>query len=387
VNFSFYLPTKIFFGYGSLDFLVEESRILGMQRTLIVTDQVMVKTGIVEKVLDRLKKSVSNIEIFDRVEAEPKLEIADAAANAARNNNFDSVIGVGGGSAMDIAKLASAFATNDGPAEKYVGNNLFHERPILSIMLPTTAGTGAELTITSMVTVNGHKRWINSSLLLPTIAIVDPELTITMPKNVTASTGLDALSHNTEAYLSTDANALTDAAALEGIRLISENLERVYFDGENRDAREAMSLGALLGGVALHARMVYGHSVGYTLATRFNLPHGISCGVPLPYVIAAYSRTCGPKMKKLADAFGISEVIREKPEKLGLAIAGKVRKILVSLGVQTNLKDLGVKEDDLPMLAKECLDLYGRSTSPLAFDLEKMIKFYNSMWNGEFSVL
>jgi alcohol dehydrogenase class IV len=385
VNFSFYLPTKIFFGYGSLDSLIEESKNVVMNRTLIVTDQVMVKTGIVEKVLKRMT-GVSKIGIFDQVEAEPKLEVADAVAAKVRSDKFDSVIGVGGGSSMDMAKLASAFATNPGPAIRYVGNNLFESKPIQSIMIPTTAGTGAELTVTSMVTVSGHKQWVNSPLLLPTLAIVDPELTMTMPKSVTAATGLDALSHNTEAYLSTNANALTDAAALEGVRLISHNIERVYENGTDRKAREAMSLGALMGGIALHARMVYGHSVGYTIATRFNLPHGISCAIPLPYIIAAYSRSCASKMERLAEAYGKDARTPQKSDLLGLVIANRVREILVNLDVPTKLGDIGVQGSDLPNLAKECLELYSRSTSPLVFDLEKMMKLYHLMWKGEFSV-
>jgi alcohol dehydrogenase len=386
VNFSFYLPTKIFFGFSAVNLLAEETKILGIKRPLIVTDHVMVKTGIVDKVASKLD-SIDNPEIFDEVEAEPKLEVADAVASKVRSGSFDGVIGVGGGSSMDMAKIASAFATNPGPANSYVGNNLFGSKPLPSIMVPTTAGTGAELTITSMVTVSGHKQWINSPLLLPSAAIVDPELTMTMPNSVTAATGLDALSHNTEAYLSSNANVLTDSAALEGVKLVSSNLEKAFSNGDDRNAREAMSLGALLGGIALQARMVYGHSIGYTIATRFNLPHGISCGIPLPYVIAAYSETCAPKMQKLAEAYGVSDNKTKEPVELGLVIGERVRNILMNLGVQTNFKDLGVRESDLSTLAKECLELYPRTTSPLVFDLGMMNRFYESMWNGTLSVL
>ncbi|MDG7010861.1 MAG: iron-containing alcohol dehydrogenase [Nitrososphaerota archaeon] len=381
MTFSFYLPTKVVFGFGSLDALSAETKALSANRPLIVTDRVMIKTGIVEKVTAKLGDV--RTEVFDGVEAEPKLEVAEAVADRVRRGSFDAVVGVGGGSSMDMAKVAAAFATNPGPVRQFVGSNLFSRRPLPSIMVPTTAGTGAELTVTSMVTVEGHKQWINSPLLLPSVAVVDPELTITMPKGVTAATGLDALSHNTEAYLSGEANVITDAAALEGTKLVSRNLVKAYTDGNDRKAREAMSLGALLGGIALHARMVYGHSIGYTIATRFNLPHGVSCGIPLPYIIAGYAEAVAPKMQKLAEAYGV-DAGSKRPKELGEAIAQKVKGILAELGVPKSLKELGVKEADLPNLASECLNMYGRGNSPVVFDAGKMNQFYNQMWRGAF---
>jgi alcohol dehydrogenase class IV len=232
-----------------------------------------------------------------------------------------------------------------------------------------------------MVTVEGHKQWINSPLLLPSAALVDPELTLTMPRPVTAATGMDALCHNAEAYLSALANPITDSAAIEGVKLIVANLERAYDDGSDRRAREAMSLGALLGGIALQARMVYGHSVGYTIATRFRLPHGVSCGIPLPYIISNYAVACGPKMKRLADAFSVGRD-SDDPVLLGQAMGERVIALLRHLSFQTNLKGLGISSEDLPALAAECLRLYPRPNSPLVFDEKSMVHLYQSMWEG-----
>lgn len=351
-------------------------------KALVVTDKVMVKTGAVQKV----QSGMGGIpcDVFDEVEAEPRVEVADAVAQKVRSGRYDLVVGVGGGSAMDMAKVAAAFATNSGPARKYVGNNLFSSNPIKSLMVPTTAGTGAELTVTSMVTVDGHKQWINSPLLLPTVAVVDPELTMTMPLSVTAATGMDALCHNTEAYLSALANPITDSAALEGIKLIAGNLEKVYDNGSDRKAREAMSLGALLGGIALQAKMVYGHSIGYTIATRFKLAHGVSCGLPLPYIISNYAVACAPKMKKLAEAFGVSER-SDDPVALGLAAAEGAKEIGSHLKIPGTMRELGVKEDDLPVLAAECLSMYPRPNSPLVLDEKTMNQFYRAMWEGQLS--
>lgn len=381
MNFSHYLPTKIVFGFGSLDGLGNEVSALRATKALIVTDKVMVKTGIVDKVASRL--GIGH-DVFEDVEPEPRIEVAEAVAAKVRSDRYDAVIGVGGGSPMDMAKVAAGFSTNEGPARKFLGNNLFANRPLPTVMIPTTAGTGAELTVTSMVTVDGHKQWINSPLLLATVAVVDPELTMTMPRSVTAATGLDALCHNTESYLSSLANVITDSAALEGVRLVAANLGRVFDAGSDRKAREAMSLGALLGGIALHARMVYGHSIGYTIATRFGLSHGVSCGLPLPYIISNYSVACAPKMQRLAEAYGV-EAATDEPLALGEAIAEKARGMVAHLGVPTTLKELGVKEEDLPLLATECVEMYARPNSPLVFDKTSMAHLYEAMWAGKLS--
>jgi len=230
------------------------------------------------------------------------------------------------------------------------------------------------------VTVEGHKQWINSPLLLPSVALVDPELTMSMPPGVTAATGMDALCHNTEAYLSSLASPITDSAALEGIGLIVKNLEKAYAQPGDRLAREAMSLGALLGGIALQAKMVYGHSIGYTIATRFRLAHGVSCGLPLPYIVSNYAVASGPKMKKLAEAFEVES--SGEPSALGLAVAERVKAIAINLGIPTTLRELGVAEEDLGALAEECLAVYPRPNSPLVFDVRSMTDLYRRMWEG-----
>jgi len=378
LKFSYFLPTKLSFGFGAVEGIGTEAKALGGSRALMVTDKVMVKTGIIQRVsqhLDGLR-----LEVFDEVEPEPKIEVAQAVADRVRGGGYDIVIGVGGGSSMDMAKVATCFATNEGPAKSFVGNGLFTKKPLASIMVPTTAGTGAELTVTSMVTVDGHKQWINSPLLLPSVAVVDPDLTMSMPPGVTAATGMDALCHNTEAYFSTLASPITDSAALEGVRLIVQNLERAYDMGSDKGARESMSLGALLGGIALQARMVYGHSIGYTIATRFKLPHGLSCGLPLPYILSNYAMACGPKMKKLGEAYGIDSA--DDPAALGMAMAEKARSLASHLKIPTTLKEIGVSEGDLPSLAGECIGMYPRPNSPLVFDEKSMALLYHRMWDG-----
>lgn len=378
MKFSFFLPTRLVFGWGSTESIGAEAKGLAPSKALVVTDKVMVKTGIVHRVSDHFDGL--EFDVYDDVEAEPRIEVAQGVADKVRSSKYDLVVGIGGGSSMDMAKVAAGFASNLGEARSFVGNNLFQKRPLPSIMVPTTAGTGAELTVTSMVTVDGHKQWINSPLLLPSVALVDPGLTMSMPQSVTAATGMDALCHNTEAYLSNSANPITDSAALEGIKLIVQNLVKAYDSGGDRLAREGMSLGALMGGIALQARMVYGHSIGYTIATRYKLAHGVSCGLPLPYIISNYAVACAPKMKGLANAYGVS--FSDDPSQTGISIAEKAREIASHLKIPTTLGELGVSESGLGELAAECLDLYPRPNSPLVFDAESMAQLYRRMWEG-----
>jgi alcohol dehydrogenase len=378
LKFSYYLPTKLSFGFGAVASMGAEAKMLNASRALMVTDKVMVKTGIAGRVAEQLGNL--KYDVFEDVEAEPRIEIAQAVADRVRASPYDLVVGVGGGSSMDMAKVAAGFASNQGHAKEFVGNGLFAKKPIPSIMVPTTAGTGAELTVTSMVTVEGHKQWINSPLLLPSVALVDPDLAMSMPPGVTAATGMDALCHNTEAYLSSLASPITDSAALEGISLIVGNLQKAFGDGQDRLAREAMSLGALMGGIALQAKMVYGHSIGYTIATRFRLPHGVSCGLTLPYVVSNYAVACAPKMSRLAEAYGVSA--QGEPQAIGYAIAQKARSIAAAVKIPTTLKEIGVAEDGLDGLADECLTMYPRTNSPLVFDAKSMRSFYRRMWEG-----
>lgn len=378
MSFNFYLPTRIIFGWGSSERTGEEVRALGARKVLIVTDSYLSKSKYLSSILEKFEGI--GYEIYDSVAPEPEIDVAEDVAEKARKGGYDCVLGFGGGSSIDMAKVASLAPTNPGKIANYVGNNIFRNRGIHSIMIPTTSGTGAELTVTSMVTVAGHKQWINSPLLMPELAIVDPELTISMPPNVTASTGLDALCHNTESVFSSLSNPVTDSVAVKGISLVMQSLERAYKDGKDRVARSNMSIAAMLGGIALQARMVYGHSIGYTVATRYKLPHGISCGIPLPYIISNYSKACADKMDQLSLAFDVER--DSDPVKTGIKIAERVIQLLRSLKVPTSFRELGIQRSEIRELAEECIKIYPRKNSTLVFDIDSMTELYERIWEG-----
>ncbi|MBA7524277.1 Long-chain-alcohol dehydrogenase 1 [subsurface metagenome] len=230
------LPKRVVFGDGVEEKIGAEAKGLGAKKALIVTDATIEKAGLLEKVEKTLKEAVE-VDVFDIVESEPTLAAAETVAGAARAAKYDLIVGVGGGSVMDMAKVASAVASNPGQAvSEFMGANKIANPSVSKILVPTTAGTGAEATPFTLIIVGGKKKAIASPYNLADVVLISPSFTATMPPRVTASTGMDAMSHAIEAFLSTGSNPLTDSFALEAIRKIADNLEVAFSHGDNLDA-------------------------------------------------------------------------------------------------------------------------------------------------------
>lgn len=351
---------------------------------LIVTDPVVEKAGMVNAVKTELRSDFDTV-TYNRVEPEPRLELAEDLASSAREIRPNVILGIGGGSVLDLAKIASVMVTNDGSVSDYCQGILnietFRSKGQPTILIPTTAGTGSEVSNTSMLVAGGRKIFLRSRLLFPEIAIVDPQMTITMPQKVTAATGLDALSHAIEGLMSTNSSSLTDALALASVELISQNLAKAYQDGSDINARTAMSLAAVMAGLVLNAGMVVGHSIAYTIATRYNLSHGVSCAIPLPYVMAYNLSACIDKLRKIATAFGrnveglTAEIAAEKSVEA-------VKQLVQEVGVPTDLRSIGVQKAILPNLAAECLEKYPRPNNPVLMSPQDAVALYNRIWEG-----
>ncbi|RLG36444.1 alcohol dehydrogenase, partial [Methanosarcinales archaeon] len=246
------VPVRVIFGKNVMrERLGEEASAFGARSVLIVTDNTIVRQGFLEIAEDALKSAGIEMRVFDRVSPEPTLELAEDVAAFAREERCDVVVGLGGGSVLDMAKVAAAATTNpDQRASDFLGANKIANPSAKKILVPTTAGTGAEATPFALIVAAGKKKAIASPFNIADIAILDPTLTATMPPRVTASTGMDALSHAIEALMSKGANALTDAFAYEAIQKIAANIEEVFAHGENIDARLEMSIAAFLAGAA-----------------------------------------------------------------------------------------------------------------------------------------
>jgi len=353
---SFQLPRKILFGVKASEKVGSEAKASGGKRALLVTDENLVGMGVATKIEKCLVKEGLSVDIFSSVKAEPHLEVAESVAVAARKGRYDIVVGVGGGSVLDMTKVAAMSRTNPGPMREYLGVDLVKKPSLPSILLPTTAGTGSEVTNVVVVTVAEEelKTAIISPYMLGHVAIVDPSLTYSMPPRLTASTGLDALSHALEAIISTNANLITDILALESIRLIFTHLPRAYEEGD-AESRYGMSLGSLTAGMAFgNAGVCLGHAVAYTFAVTYNVTHGVSCGLALPYVLRFVAPAISWKLPQIAKAMNLD------PHNLGTKeltyhITESIFKLMYELQMPRRLRDLGIPAEALPKLAERLL--------------------------------
>ncbi|MBN2398005.1 MAG: iron-containing alcohol dehydrogenase, partial [Deltaproteobacteria bacterium] len=265
-TFSFTGAGKIVFGNGAVEQLAEQIKELGGTKPLVVLDKTLSAAGLKEQVTASLKKAGIGAAVFDKVEGEPPLELADEGARAAASKKCDLVVGIGGGSAMDVAKAVAVITANKGKAKDYLGLNNIPGPGLPTIMVPTTAGTGSEVTFTSVFIRKDlrKKEGMNSPYLYPSVALLDPELTLTVPAPVTATTGVDALCHAIESYTSIAASPMSELISLEAIDLIASSLRTCVHNGADLEARGQMLLGSLYAGLGLaNAGVTAVHSLSY----------------------------------------------------------------------------------------------------------------------------
>ncbi len=286
-SFTITQPTEIIFGTGQIKSLPDIVQKSGGTKPLLVIDPGLRSGGQDKSILSPLEKNGIDFIIYDQIDPEPGLRLADKGAEIAKENGCDCVIGIGGGSAMDVAKAISILLTNGGRAVDYLGLGKISKPGVPKIMVPTSAGTGAEVTFTA-VFINeetGSKGGMNGDPLYPDVAILDPELTMSLPPQVTATTGIDALTHALEAYTSIQAHPISEMYSIKAITLIAANIRAAYADGRNIQARENMLLGSLLGGKALAiAGVGLVHAMAYPLGGMFGIAHGLANAVLLPFV-------------------------------------------------------------------------------------------------------
>ena len=356
--FDFRGATRYVFGCGSLGRLGSEASGFG-RKALLVLEPGLIEAGFEDKVASALSSDGTDLVLFTDFVQEPEPDQADAAAKLAKDEGCDLVVGVGGGSAMDLAKAAAVLVTNDGRAQDYVGVGLVPKPGLPTIMVPTTAGTGAEVTWTAVFTRRAEKAkgGINSPFLYPKLALLDPELTVTVPPDLTASTGMDALCHAIESYTNVKANPLSDLVAGEAIALIGEYLPMAVADGRNIEAREKMLLGSLLAGLGLaNAGVTAVHALSYPLGAIYGIPHGLANAVLLPHVMN-FNYLGRP------DKFAyVTELLGENVDDLSTRDAAKaagltVMELMSDLDMPDCLSDLEIPEDALDELADKAMAL------------------------------
>jgi alcohol dehydrogenase len=377
--FSFTGARKIVFGNGSFQQLPELIRELQAKRPLIVLDKQLAATGMKDQVAELLKKSGMDGQIFDKIDPEPKISLADEGAKLALKAKCDLVVGIGGGSAMDVAKAIAVLAANKGKAIDYLGLNKVPGPGLPKIMVPTTSGTGSEVTFTSVFVRPDLKKkeGMNSPFLYPELALLDPLLTVSLPPGPTASTGIDALCHAIESYTSINASPMSELISLEAIALIAENLRTAVHDGSNIAAREKMLMGSLYAGLGLaNAGVTAVHSLSYPLGGKYGIPHGLANTVLLPHVMAFNLPGTLEKFVDIAEAMGEMVEGVSLREAAYLAVEA-VNALVEDCGIQTNLEDLGILEDDFEELAKIAMTVARPlANNPRQVTLEDAVAIY-----------
>lgn len=344
---------RIIMGNGSLSALGGELARLNADSILIVTDSGVVKAGIIARVEEVLHANAISFSCFDKVVADPPFDLVDDALALLRQSGAKAVIGIGGGSALDIAKVVSIAATNDGPIAELFGIDLVKKPGIPLILVPTTAGTGSEVTPIVILSdpYEKLKKGIVSPYLHPSCALLDPSLTVGLPPAVTAATGMDALIHAIEAYTSKNATFLTDILAKEAMHLLFSNIRKAVADGSDMKARENMLRGSLLAGMAFaNAGVTAVHAFAYPIGAEFHIPHGVANTIMLIPVMQFNMIGCLERIAKLADFFEIPTgglSVREVAQK----VIDTLDELSNDLRVPRHLKDFGIHEEVVPELA------------------------------------
>ena len=358
--FTFNTAASIQFGSGKLSALGSLTQTLGAKRVLLVTDQGVLSTGIIEKGQTALEDAGLAVTIFADVTADPSEGVVKAALEAAREAHVDSVVGIGGGSSLDVAKLVALLVDGSQLLEDCygVGNAKGPRLPL--VLVPTTAGTGSEVTPISIVTTAGdEKMGVVSPVILPDIAILDPLLTVGLPAPITAATGIDAMVHAIEAYasISPNNNPISKRLAQLALGLMGPAIEKAVHQGDDIDARSDMLLGSLLAGQAFaNSPVAAVHALAYPLGGHFHIPHGLSNALVLPHVMRfnvvtnpePYAELAPSLFPALADISGM----KQRAE----AFCEQLSALSRACGLQQTLREMGISEEILPRLASDAMN-------------------------------
>ncbi len=382
--FTFNTVPSIRFGDGLLARIGEMVAIAGHRRVLVVTDPGMMTTGIVEVAIEHLREADISVTIYSDVEADPPESVVLAATAMAQESDAELIIGIGGGSSLDVAKLVALLASS--------GQRLFDAYgvgnatgPRLSLVLvPTTAGTGSEVTPISIITTGeSEKMGVVSPLILPDIALLDPALTLSVPPHVTAATGIDAMVHAIEAYasVSSNNNPISQLLATEALTLLGGAVETVVHDGGNRQARADMLLGSMLAGQAFaNSPVAAVHALAYPIGGHFKVPHGLSNALVLTHVLR-FNVVVAPSPYAEMAPFVFPDLAEMGPQEAATAFVEGMADLSARCGLEQRLRDVGIPKDAIDLLARDAMNqtrLLVNNPRPVAEDDAHHI--YSAAW-------
>ncbi|WP_333960043.1 L-threonine dehydrogenase [Clostridium perfringens] len=378
MSYKFFMPSISLMGADCLKDAGEQVAELGFKKALIVTDKVLGQIGMVKKVTDVLDNKDIEYAIYDETKPNPTVKNVNDGLALLKEKECDFVISLGGGSAHDCAKGIALLATNGGEIKDYEGVDKSKKPQLPMVGINTTAGTGSEMTLFAIIT--DEERHIKMALvdkhLTPIIAVNDPMLMLAMPKSLTAATGMDALTHAIEAYVSTSATPITDACAEKAIELISNYLVNAVENGQDVEARDMMAYAEYLAGMAFNnASLGYVHAMAHQLGGFYNLPHGVCNAILLPHVQEYNKATSASRLAKIAKIMGgnIEGLTDEQGADLCIDM---IKSLSQTVGIPEGLGVLGVKESDFETLATNALNDACSLTNPRKGNLEEVIAIF-----------
>lgn len=382
----FILNETSYHGHGAVNEIVPEVKSRGFKKALIVTDADLVKFQVVKKVTDILDANKMAYEIFDKVKANPSVEVVQAGVEAFRKAGADYMIAIGGGSPQDTAKGVGIIINNPEFADvvSLEGVAPTKNKSVPVIAVATTAGTAAETTINYVITDEKKRRKFVcvDPHDIPVVAIVDPDMMSSMPKGLTAATGMDALTHAIEGYTTQAAWELADTLNLKAIELIAKNLRKAVEN--DPDGREGMALGQYVTGMAFsNVGLGVVHGMAHPLSAFYDTPHGVANSVLLPYVMAFNAPYTGEKFREIARAMGIGNVDAMSQEEYRQAAIDAVRQLSKDVGIPQTLREIGVKEEDLEALSEAAMADVCTGGNPRPCSKELVWEVYKTAFNGK----
>ncbi|TDF95439.1 iron-containing alcohol dehydrogenase [Paenibacillus piri] len=354
--YRFQTAAHIVAGRNSIQALADNLHFTGIhdvKSVLIITQPSIKALGVIDDIVGQLSVKGIKADINTNVLPEPTVGNIEEVFQCIGNEHYDVLIGIGGGSVLDTTKIISVLKTNNNSIRELLGTDLVAKPGLPTILIPTTSGTGAEVTPNAIVTLPDEelKVGIVSKYLLPKVVIIDPMLTLGLPKPITAATGMDAFTHSLESYISNKANPLSDMFALESIRLISASIVEAYQNGSSADAREKMLFGSMYGGMALTcAGTAAVHALAYPLGGKFKISHGVANSMLLPHVMEFNMDAITDRLSQVAEPMGIQIRGSSKAEAAG-RVVDRIVEWTKILEIPQDLRSFGVEENDVPALA------------------------------------
>ncbi len=375
----FFMPVQNIIGAGALAQAMDAIAALGLKKALIVTDGGLSKMGVADQIGGLLKEKGIDYAVFDQVQPNPTVSNVNAGLAKLKESSADCVISLGGGSSHDAAKAIAIVAANGGKIEDYEGLDKSRKPQIPLVAINTTAGTASEMTRFTIITDETRhvKMAIVDKHVTPLLSVNEPALMEGMPAPLTAATGMDALTHAVEAYVSTAASPITDAVAVKAIELIARYLPTAVSDPKNKEAREQMAYAQFMAGMAFNnASLGYVHAMAHQLGGFYDLPHGVCNALLLPHVERFNQQAAKARLDEIGTILG-----KNNPDLAGLDVIDAITKLARIVGIPKSLKELGVKEEDFDVLAENSLKDVCGFTNPIQANKEQIIGIFRAAFD------